>query len=100
MGRKPKRTKAPKDLKSVTVWIQRKSDIQQGYLSRLIRLLRMSREQQGDWSEEVVWLVKRSAFACVLECIDNDIKDEAFEALRRYRINFRFSSKKRKTSVK
>ena|SRR3990172_386057 len=96
MSSKFKRTKSPKDLKAVTVWIQRKSDIQYGYLTRLIRLLRMSREQQVDWDEDVVWLVNRFIFACLLECIDNGVKDEAFEGLRRWRINFRFSARKTK----
>ena len=96
MGRKPKRTKVPKNLKPVVVWIQRKSDIQHGYLSRLIRLLRMSRDQPEDLNDERIWLVNRSIFACVLECIENGAKGEAYEALRRYRVNFRFSARKKR----
>ena len=95
-----KRTKRPRDLQPVTVWVQMRSDIQQGYLSRLIQLLRMHREYQEFLTEGEVWLINRSIYACILECIENGAKDEAYEALRRYRINFRFFSKKHKTSVK
>ena len=95
-----KRTKRPRDLQPVTVWVQMRSDIQQGYLSRLIQLLRMHREYQEFLTEGEVWLINRSIYAYILECIDNGVKDEAYEALRRYRINFRFFSKKHKTSVK
>ncbi len=72
-----------RDERAVTTRSARRHTLQQAYLRRFERLLRLRETHQGELNDQGLQLLDRSIFAAYVDCRDSGCGELAREMLRR-----------------